>query len=241
MMKGDVSWITKSWAPMLVGTAAGVLTWVGLAAGVVSAWAEAPQPAPVHSAVVAQAQGQKPAGSPPEVVVYMSELPKNALFESEFWKDPASPGGQLIGTPNTGDKLDPPPENDPHVAFKAQVQRGVPYRCWIHMKVGAPKGKSQANRVYVQFSDAVDKANKDVFSPGTGSYLTAQGPTQQGWTWVPCDGADSKSSESLITFRTSGEVTVRVQMGMEGVGFDQFLLSPAQFLEKPPTEAVVKK
>jgi hypothetical protein len=226
---------------MMVGATAGVLTWVGLAAVVLSAWAEGPKPAPVNSAVVAQAQITKLESAAPEVVVYMSDLPKSALFESEFWKDPASPGGQLVGTPNTGDKLDPPPENDPHVTFKVQVQRGVPYRCWIHMKVGAPKGKSQANRVYVQFSDAVDKANKDVFSPGTGSYLTAQGPTQQGWTWVPCDVADSKSSESLITFRTSGEVTVRVQMGMEGVGFDQFLLSPAQSLEKPPSQAVVKK
>jgi hypothetical protein len=32
-----------------------------------------------------------------------------------------------------------------------------------------------------------------------------------------------------------------MQAGMEGVGFDQFLLSPAQFLEKPPAEAMVKK
>jgi hypothetical protein len=28
---------------------------------------------------------------------------------------------------------------------------------------------------------------------------------------------------------------------MEGVGFDQVLLSPARFLESAPTEAVVKK
>jgi len=241
MMKRDVSWIIKSRVPFVVGAAAGVLTWVGLTAVVLSARAEGPTPAPLTSAVVAQAQGQKPEGSPPEVVVYASDLPKSALSEFDVWNDSASPGGKLVGTPNEGDKLNPPPEEDPHVTFKVQVQRGVPYRCWIHMKVGAPKGKSQANRVYVQFSDAVDKANKDVFSPGTGSYLTAQGPTQQGWTWVPCDVADSKSSESLITFRTSGEVNVRVQMGMEGVGFDQFLLSPAQSLEKPPSQAVVKK
>jgi hypothetical protein len=28
---------------------------------------------------------------------------------------------------------------------------------------------------------------------------------------------------------------------MEGVGFDQFILSPARFLNGPPTEAVVAK
>jgi len=136
--------------------------------------------------------------------------------------------------------LDPPPEDDPHVTFKVQVQSGVPYRCWIHMKVGAPKGKSQANVLWVQFSDAVDQANQEAFKPGTGSYLTAEGPTQEGWTWVECDRADSEA-EPLVYFRTGGEITVRLQAGMEGVGFDQFLLSPARFLEAPPSEAVVEK
>ena len=219
-MQRAMSVITKSWRLLVVGAATGVLAWVGLIAGVLPAGAE---------------------GTPPEVVVYAADLPQSGLSEFEFWKDPTSPKGKLVGTPNTGGKLDAPPESEPHVTFKVSVQRGVPYRCWIHMKVGEPKGKSQANKLWVQFSDAVDKANKEVFKPDTGSYLTAQGPTQPGWTWVPCASEDSKSSASLISFRTSGEVTVRLQAGMEGVGFDQFLLSPAQFLEKPPTEAVVKK
>jgi len=147
----------------------------------------------------------------------------------------------MVGLPNTGDKLNAPPEDDPHVTFIVQVQSGVPYHCWIHMKVGAPKGVSQANRFYVQFSDAVDKAKQPVFTQGTGSYLTAQGPEQEGWTWVGCDSADPASPESLIYFRIGGKVTTRLQAGMEGVGFDQFLLSPARFLEQPPSEAVVQK
>jgi len=182
---------------------------------------------------VAQTQGKSSQRATPEVVVYASDLPKSALSEFDFWNDPASPGGKLVGTPNTGGQLDPPPENDPHVTFKVAVERGVPYRCWIHMKVGAPKGQSQANVLWVQFTEAVDKANNQVFKPGTGSYLTARGPAREGWMWV--------GPEPLIQFRTSGEVTVRVQAGMEGVGFDQFLLSPARFLEKPPAEAVVSK
>ena len=181
-----------------------------------------------------------PEGSASEVIVYASDLPQSALSEFEVWDDPASPGGKMVGIPNTGDELDPPPENDPHLTLKVQVQSGVPYRCWIHMKVGAPKGKSQANMLWVQFSDAVDQANQEVFKPGTGSYLTAEGPTQEGWTWVECDVADSEA-EPLVYFRTSGEVTVRLQAGMEGVGFDEFLLSPARFLEQPPSEAVVEK
>ncbi len=198
-----------------------------------------PQAGPVNRAAVAETQ--KPEGPLGEVVVYASDLPKSALSEFDFWNDPASPGGRLAGTPNSGEELDPPPENDPHVTFKVQVQRSVPYRCWIHMKVGAPKGKSQANMPWVQFSDAVDKAEKEVFKPGTGSYLTAHGPGRQGWMWVVCGLAGPKWSEPLIYFRSTGEVTVRLQAGMEGVGFDQFLLSPAQFLEKPPSQAVVPK
>ena len=215
--------IRKSRAPIPVAAAALTLALVGLAG------------------VDLAATQEKPEGPPPEVVVHVSDLPKSALYEFEFWNEPASPGGRMVGTPNTGDSLDPPPENDPHVRFKVRVQRGIPYRCWIHMKVGRPKGKSQANRLYVQFTDAVDKANKEVFRPDTGSYLTAQGPAREGWTWVGCDVADTKSSEPLIYFRTSGEVTVRLQAGMEGVGFDQVLLSPAWFREKPPSEAVVAK
>jgi hypothetical protein len=198
---------------------------VALGSVVLSAWGKAPLSA------------QAPA---PEVIVYASDLTTKALSEFDFWSDQASPAGKMIGTRNTGDELDPPPENDPHVTFKVPVQRGVPYRCWIHMKVGAPKGKSQANKFWVQFSDAVDKANKQVLRPGTGSYLTAQGPAEQGWSWVACDPANT-SSDPLIRFGTTGEVSVRMQAGMEGTGFDQFLLSPAKFLAKPPSEAVVNK
>jgi hypothetical protein len=189
----------------------------------------------------AKAQGPPPEGPPNEVVVHVTDLPRSALHEFDFWNDPASPGGRLVGTPNTGDELDPPPEDDPHVRFRVRVQRGVPYRCWVHMKVGKPKAVSRANLLYVQFTSAVDNANRDVFRPGTGSYLTAQGPAREGWTWVGCDPRDPKASGPLVLFRTSGEVTVRIQAGMEGVGFDQVLLSPARFLHEAPSEMVVAK
>jgi hypothetical protein len=206
-----------------VGGAAAILVIVGFVAG-----------------VSAGAQGTKAGETPPpEVVVYASELKESALSEFDFWNEPASPGGKMVGTPNKGDELDPPPEEDPHVMFKVPVRPGAAYRCWLHMKVGQAKGKSQANLVYVQFTDAVDKANAEVLKPGTRDYLSARGPVREGWTWVGCDQADPKA-KSLVSFRTS-EVSVRLQAGMEGVGFDQVLLSPARFLEKPPSETVVAK
>src|SRR3972149_3621773 len=208
-----------------------------LVLALLSACASGPASAPVINTAVPETVG---GGSPSEVIVYASDLSSDALVELDFLDQSDSPGGNLIGLPNNGDELDPPPENDPHATFTVQVQSGVPYRCWLHMKVGAPKGRSQANMLWVQFSDAVDQANQEVFKPGTGSYLTAEGPTQEGWTWVECDVADSEA-EGLVYFRTSGEVTVRLQAGMEGVGFDQFLLSSGRFLEQPPSEAVVEK
>jgi hypothetical protein len=94
--------------------------------------------------------------------------------------------------------------------------------------------------MFVQFTDAVDEANQEILNVGTSSYLTAEGPAREGWTWVECDRADSEA-EPLVYFNHDGEVTVRLQAGAEGVGFDQFVLSADRFLEFPPVDAIVEK
>jgi hypothetical protein len=199
----------------------------------------APTEAAPAQATPTEAAPQEAAAQPAaEIVVYVADLAESALSELDFIEDSASPGGKLIGLPNNGDELDPPPENDPYATFEAPVQPGIPYRCWVHMKVGAPKGKSQANVAWVQFADSVDKENREVFRPSTKSYLTAQGPTQEGWTWVPCDVVGEAAT--LVYFAKSG-TTVRVQAGAEGVGFDQVILSPSRFLEAAPAQAIVEK
>lgn len=202
--------------------------------GLLSACMSASTPVPVTEPPVT-----RPAGiSAPEVIVYASDLTGDALEELDFIDDPVSPGGKLIGLPNTGDELDPPPESDPHVNFTVQIEGGVPYRCWIHMNVGEAKGRSTANITYVQFSTSVDGTSHEIYRLSTNSYLTAQGPTQPGWAWVSCD---SKDGDSLIYFENSGETRVRIQAGAEGVGFDQFLLSPTRFLESSPAEEILLK
>lgn len=172
-----------------------------------------------------------------DVVLVASSLPKGALSEWRFVDNPASPGGKLVDTPNSGGNLDPPPESDPHVVSKIKVEGGVPYRVWVHMKVGTAKGVSKANKLWVQFSNVVDAKGKGILKPESASYLTAQGPTVSGWVWVPCDMAGEKATK--ITFKGGGDVTVYIQAGQEGVGFDQLVLSPARFLDAAPTEAVV--
>lgn len=184
--------------------------------------------------------GNQPVAASGEVVVYMADLTENALTELEFMEDSTSPGGKYVSLPNNGDELDPPPENDPHVTFTVPVTENTPYRCWVHLKVGAPLGKSQANVVWLQFSDALDIAGNSAYQPGSNSYLTAQGPTNEGWTWVGCD-LQGGAEGTLVNFSVSGEVTVRIQAGAEGVGFDQFVLSSVKYLEIAPSEAVVAK
>jgi hypothetical protein len=194
--------------------------------------------------VTARAADTKPAAASAasrDVIVQASSLPKSALSEWLFLNDPLSPGGKMVGTLNSGGDLDPPPEEDPHVIFKIKVEGGVPYRCWVHMKVGTPKGVSKANKLWLQFTKAVDAKGKETLKPGSESYLTAVGTNTPGWLWVPCTAAGEKAPGALLTFKGGGEITVRVQAGMEGVGFDQLVLSPARFLEQAPTEAVVEK
>jgi hypothetical protein len=189
----------------------------------------------------AEVQTQASEGAASDIVVYASELPEDALYEFEVWGDPASPEAKMVGTPNNGGDLDAPPENDPHILFPVTVYAGVPYRCWIHMKVGAPKGVSQANKVWVQFTGAVDTAGNAAYAPDSSSFLTVQGPAQAGWIWVPCNLEGAEPAQSQVTFANGGEATVRIQAGMEGVGFDQFVLSPSQFLEERPAQPVVEK
>ena len=188
----------------------------------------------VSVALPVRAQAQQPQAKPaaagaPDVVVYVGDLPATALYELEAWKDPSSPGGKMVGVTNRGDELDPPPENDPNATFNVRVQAGMPYRFWVRMKVGAPKGVSQANVLFVQFSGAVG----DALALRTKDYLTLRGPAKEGWTWV--------GSDRTIQFKTSGEATVRIQAGAEGVGFDQVILSPARFLKTAPAETIVRK
>jgi hypothetical protein len=105
------------------------------------------------------------------------------------------------------------------------------------MKVGTAKGKSQANLIFAQFTSAVDAKKQPTLVPESASFLSLRGPTKPGWAWVSTSPSDAKT----VTFAASGEVTVRFQAGMEGVGFDQFVLSPARYMESPPSDAVVKK
>ena len=206
-------------------------------AGVPAITVDASLPPPVELPAPVASVGD----SVPDVLAYASDVPQSGLLQLQFLNDPASPGNKLIGLPNKGNELLAPPRDNPHVALNLEVRSGIPYRCWIHMKVGTPLRRSTANLIRVQLSDAYDAYNNQILQPGTASYLTAQGPAGQGWAWVGCNLEEPASTGTLIYFHRDGEITARVQFGMEGVGFDQFLLSPATYLANAPSALVVEK
>ena len=47
-----------------------------------------------------QVPAKPAAATAPEVVVHVGDLPANAFYELESWKDPASPGGKMVGVTN---------------------------------------------------------------------------------------------------------------------------------------------
>jgi hypothetical protein len=121
-----------------------------------------------------------------------------------------------------------------------QVRAGVPYRMWLHIRRASREGRPIPGLLYVQFDGAVDKEGREIFRIGTKDAISVRGTTQNLWMWSGRDMAEA-GVEPILYFKTSGEVTVRVTGGAGGAGFDQFLLSPARFLEKAPSAPVVPK
>ena len=122
-----------------------------------------------------------------------------------------------------------------------QVRAGVPYRMWLHIRRASREGNPVPGLLYVQFDSSVDKEGREIYRIGTKDAIFVRGTTANLFMWSGKDLADPTATEPLLYFKTSGEVTVRVTGGAGGAGFDQFLLSPARFLEKPPTVPVVPK
>jgi hypothetical protein len=123
-----------------------------------------------------------------------------------------------------------------------QVAPGVPYRLWVHLRRGSQLQRATPGILHVQFTGAVDKEGNDLFPIGTNRSLLLRGTAQDRWGWVGKDlGQPQGPDAPLLYFKGGGEATVRVTSGVGGSGFDQFVLSPQRFLEKPPPDSVLPK
>jgi hypothetical protein len=132
-------------------------------------------------------------------------------------------------------KVTTPAANPAHyfeMTFNAQA--GVGYRLWMRGKAAADfYGNDSA---YVQFDKSVDSSAIAKFRIGTTSATTyvlesCDACGVQGWGWE--DNGWNGLGE-LIYFATSGTQTLRVQSREDGLGIDQIVLSPSQFLTSAP-------
>jgi hypothetical protein len=119
------------------------------------------------------------------------------------------------------------------------VQPNTPYRLWIHLRTSSRQSAS-GSLVFAQFSDAVDRNAKEIFALNSRDFLSIRGPKKEGWAWVGRDLSNSQSTEPILQFRTGGEINVRITAGSVGA-WDELVLSPARYLERPPAEGVLPK
>jgi hypothetical protein len=122
-----------------------------------------------------------------------------------------------------------------------QVRAGVPYRLWLHVRRGSHNMKTVPGILWVQFDSAVDKEGRPLYPIGTKQALAVRGTRADKWIWSGKDLGDAAATEPLLYFKASGDVTVRITSGVGGAAFDQFVLSPLKYLEKPPADFVVPK
>jgi hypothetical protein len=120
------------------------------------------------------------------------------------------------------------------MTFNAEA--GQPYRLWIR---GKAIGNIWSNdSVFVQFSGSVDASGTPVFRIGTTEATRVNleecsGCGLSGWGWQD-NGWGSGVLGPAIYFATSGAHTLRVQVSEDGLGIDQIVLSPSQYLTTSP-------
>lgn len=114
------------------------------------------------------------------------------------------------------------------MTYRLQVQPNAPYRVWLRIK--RSPGEEEGTLFFVQFAGAADKAGKELF-PIDSKEASKVRAVKPGWSWI--------GLETAVLFRGT-EARIRITAGSGGA-FDQVVLSPLKYLEKPPSEAVVPR
>jgi hypothetical protein len=173
-----------------------------------------------------------------DVVVYASDIPAAQLHGA--WTataDATSPNGVKLATADLGGgATDAPlavPTDYVDVSFTAVA--ATPYTVWLRMK--AQNNSTLNDASWVQFSDAqVNGSAVYPINSTTGLLVNlatdATGASLNGWGWA--NGAYWLSQPATVTFATAGAHTLRIQVREDGVAFDQAVLSPATYLNRPP-------
>ena len=179
-----------------------------------------------------------PSTTAPDIVVYASDIPRDALHGS--WSsgaDSSSPEGVKLLTTDAGVVWANQPLTSPvdYVDVTVNVEANVPYRIWLRLR--ALDNSKWNDSVWVQFSNAQVNGSQvygldstsgllvNLATDGTGSNLS-------NWGWQ--NGAYWLAQETAVTFPVAGSQTIRIQVRDDGVQLDQIVLSPSRFFNSPP-------
>ncbi|HXE80774.1 MAG TPA: hypothetical protein VNK41_08500, partial [Vicinamibacterales bacterium] len=170
-----------------------------------------------------------------DIVLYSSDVTRmSGAWTRVSSKEGA--GGEIMTTPDQGFTAASPLASPTHFfEVKFEAAAGTSYHVWLRLR--AAKNQAANDSVWVQFSDALDQADKPVWRIGTASALlvnleSCQNCGVSGWGWQ--DGAFWITQDAVVRFPTTGTHTMRIQTREDGVQVDQIVLSPASYMSSSP-------
>jgi endonuclease/exonuclease/phosphatase family metal-dependent hydrolase len=171
------------------------------------------------------------------VILWAADIPTTSIRGSWFRSADASAAGQIaltypdFGGPRLTTALATPTHYF-DVTFSAQA--GVPYRLWMRAK--AIGNSTNNDSVWVQFSSSLNQSGAPDYRIGTTSAImhnmeecTGCGLSNWGWNDSGINGLGP-----LVSFATTGQQTLRVQLREDGINIDQIVLSPQTYLSNSP-------
>jgi hypothetical protein len=185
--------------------------------------------------------GSGPAVPVGDVVIYASDVTQGGLHGSwQTASDSTSPNRIKLTTTNAGVTATSSPLASPthYVDISFNAAAGTPYTVWLRLR--ALNNSASNDSVWLQFSDA-RAGGTPIYAIGSTSGLlitlatdgTGSGLNQWGWT----NGAYWLSQTATVTFASSGQHTLRVQVREDGVQLDQIVLSPSLYLTEAPGQS----
>ncbi|HSE32188.1 MAG TPA: PKD domain-containing protein, partial [Pyrinomonadaceae bacterium] len=190
-----------------------------------------------NDTVILQKNSGTIASAPSNVVLWTSDVPISQIFGSWWRVSDPSAAGQIalqyadFGGPRLTTALATPTHYF-EVLFNAQA--GVPYRLWMR---GKAAGNSTNNdSVWVQFSSSLNSSGVADYRIGTTNAImynmeecTGCGLSNWGWNDTAINGLGP-----LVSFATTGQQKIRIQLREDGINLDQIVLSPQTYLITSP-------
>jgi len=196
-----------------------------------------PTPTPNPTPTATPTPTPTPTPTAGNVVLWTSDVPTTQIFGSWMRVADSSAAGQIaIQYPDFGGpKLTnafAAPTHYFDVLFNAQA--GVPYRLWMRAK--AIGNSTNNDSVWVQFSGSLNSSGGADYRIGTTSAImynmeecTGCGLSNWGWNDTGINGLGP-----LVSFATTGQQTIRIQLREDGINIDQIVLSPQTYLNSSP-------